>query len=195
MLIRSFIAIPVPREMANALGDVAAQMAYQDKSNAVRWVDQANYHITLAFLDRQNEHDLESLAEQLDHYLPQASFDISVSHLSPFPESKPKLIAAMVNKSEPLIDLHKQVTSALLASPIIPDKRRFMPHITLGRYRHTKKPFMGAMPTVVEASGELSEVALYESTLTANGAEYEAMFRFPLDPFEFEPDLDWEDKL
>ncbi|MFT5612524.1 MAG: 2'-5' RNA ligase [Arenicella sp.] len=195
MLIRSFIAVPVPREMANTLGDVAAQMAYQDKSNAVRWVDQANYHITLAFLDQQNERDLESLAEQLDHYLPQTSFDISISHLSPFPESKPKLIAAMVNKSEPLIDLHKQVMSALLASPIIPDKRRFMPHITLGRYRHTKKPFMGAMPTVVEASGELSEVALYESTLTANGAEYEAMFRFPLDPFEFAPDLDWEDKL
>ena len=48
---------------------------------------------------------------------------------------------------------------------------------------------MGAMPTVVETSGELSEVALYESTLTANGAEYEAMFRFPQDPFEFEPDL------
>ena len=170
MLIRSFIAIPVPREMANVLGDVAAQMGYQDKSNAVRWVDQANYHITLAFLGQQDEHDLENLAEQLDHYIPQTSFEISVSHLSPFPESKPKLIAAMVNKSEPLIDLHKQVTSALLASPI-----------------------MGAMPTVIEAAGELNEVTVFESTLTATGAEYEAMFRFPLDPFEFEPELDWED--
>lgn len=195
MSIRSFIAIPVPREMANALGDVAAQMAYQDKSNAVRWVDQANYHITLAFLGEQNEDDLEQLAEQLDHYLPQTAFDISISHLSPFPESRPKLIAAMVNKSEPLIDLHKQVTSSLLASPINPDKRRFMPHITLGRYRHSKNPFMGAIPPAIEASGELNEVTLYESTLTTKGAEYEAMFRFPLDPFEFGPDLDWEKQL
>lgn len=192
MSIRSFIAIPVPREMANALGDVAAQMAYQDKSNAVRWVDQANYHITLAFLGDQNEDDLEQLAEQLDHYLPQTAFDITISHLSPFPESKPKLIAAMVNKSESLIDLHKQVTSSLLASPINPDKRRFMPHVTLGRYRHNKNPFMGAIPSVVETSGELNEVTLYESTLTSKGAEYEAMFRFPLDPFEFGADLDWQ---
>ena len=49
------------------------------------------------------------------------------------------------------------------------------------------------MPTVIEAAGELNEVTVFESTLTATGAEYEAMFRFPLDPFEFEPELDWED--
>ena len=64
MSIRSFIALAIPREMANALGDAAAKMAYQDKSNAVRWVDQANYHITLAFLGEQEEQTLETLAEK-----------------------------------------------------------------------------------------------------------------------------------
>ena len=50
MPIRSFIALPIPVEMANTLGDLSAQMAYQDKSNAVRWVDQENYHLRIAFL-------------------------------------------------------------------------------------------------------------------------------------------------
>ena len=66
MAIRSFIALSVPDALANSLGDCAAQMAYQDKSNAVRWVDQANFHITLAFLGEQSEQDLYTLADQLD---------------------------------------------------------------------------------------------------------------------------------
>lgn len=190
MSIRSFIAIPVPDQIANVLGDVAAQMAYQDKSNAVRWVDQANYHITLAFLDQQNEHDLEYLAEQLDEYLTQSSFTISISHLSPFPESRPKLIAAILNKNSELLELQQQVISALLASPIRPDKRRFSPHITLGRYRHSKNNFAGVIPKVADLSATADDVTLFESVLTPNGAEYEAMYRFPLDDFEFEFDED-----
>ena len=88
MSIRSFIALAIPREMANALGDAAAKMAYQDKSNAVRWVDQANYHVTLAFLGEQEEQTLERLAESLDEQLPQSSLPLQVSHFSPFPESR-----------------------------------------------------------------------------------------------------------
>jgi len=188
MSIRSFIAIPIAAEMANALGDVAAQMAYQDKSNAVRWVDQANYHITLAFLGEQEEHDLENLAEHLDNHLSETGLTISVSHFSPFPESKPKLIAAMIEKNETLSELHQQVSNSVLASPIIPDKRRFIPHITLGRYRHSKNQFAGAIPTSIELSGEIAEVTIFESVLTPTGAEYDAIFRFPLDDFEFEFD-------
>lgn len=188
MSIRSFIAIPVSKEIANALGDCAAQMAYQDKSNAVRWVDQGNYHITLAFLGDQDETDLEQLAERLDQQLPHMSFEFRLSHLSPFPESRPKLIAAMVEKNNALIDLHKQVLSSVSNSGMNIEKRKFMPHITLGRYRHTRNQFAGAIPTNIDLSSDVSEVTIFESTLTTNGAEYEPLFRFPLDEFEYEYD-------
>lgn len=54
MTIRSFIALPVSKDIANELGDLAAKMSYQDKSNAIKWVNQENYHITLAFLGEQS---------------------------------------------------------------------------------------------------------------------------------------------
>jgi len=176
MSIRSFIAVPVPKSMADALGDIAAQMVYQDKSNAVRWVDQANYHITLAFLGDQNEFDLEQLAERLDEDLPYTGFHFTISHLSPFPESKPKLIAAMLNKTDVLL-------GAINACGINIEKRKFLPHITLGRYRHTRNQFAGAIPTSIDIEGDVDEVTLYESVLTPNGAEYNPLFRFPLDEF------------
>lgn len=185
MSIRSFVAIPVFNDQANALGDCSAKMAYQDKSNAVRWVDQSNYHITLAFLGDQQESALEELAERLDEQLPEAGFQVPVAHLSPFPESKPKLIAALLDKNQDLIDLHHQVLGAIAASSINFEKRKFMPHVTLGRYRHSRNYFAGAIPTNLDLVLEVNEVTLFESVLTPAGAEYEALFRFPLDEFEY----------
>jgi len=189
MSLRSFIGIPVPQEAANELGDIAAKMAYQDKSNAVKWVDQANYHITLAFLGEQSMHDLESLADQLDHSIQQISFEASVKHLSPFPEGKPKLIAAMLDRNDSLRELHQQVMSAVNISGIELDKRRFIPHVTLGRYRHTRNSFSGAIPMNISCEFILDDVVLYESNLTSSGAEYEPIFRFPLDDY----DSDYQD--
>jgi RNA 2',3'-cyclic 3'-phosphodiesterase len=185
MSIRSFIAIPVFDDYANTLGDCAAKMAYQDKSNAVRWVDQSNYHITLAFLGDQSETALEELADALDEHLPESGFQIAVSHLSPFPESRPKLIAAMLDKKADFIELHHQVISAIAACSIKFEKRKFIPHITLGRYRHSKNHYAGVIPTSLDLTLEINEVSLFESVLTPSGAEYEALFRFPLDEFEY----------
>lgn len=191
MTIRSFIALPVPHETANELGDVAAKMSYQDKSNAVKWVDQENYHITLAFLGEQSESDLESLAEQLDEHILQHEFLLNLSHLSPFPETKPKLLAAMSEKSDDLRLLHKQVVSSLYAAGMTYDKRKFLPHVTLGRYRHTRNQFAGTIPMNVSYEAFIDEIVLYESILTSSGAEYEPIYRFPLDQFDvnFDDDL------
>lgn len=186
MTIRSFIALPIPKDAANQLGDLSARMAYQDKSNAVRWVDQENYHITLAFLGDQNIDDLETLAESLDETINQASTEAFITRLSPFPESKPKLIAAMIDRNEVLLTLNRQVISATNAAGLRLDKRRFIPHVTLGRYRHTKNVFAGAIPMNLALNMVLDELVLYESVLATNGAEYEAIYRFPLDEVSFD---------
>lgn len=185
MSIRSFIAVPIPREMANTLGDYAAQMAYQDKSNAVRWVDQGNFHITLAFLGEQNERELEALADQIDDHLFRMDLTLTLSHLSPFPESRPKLIAALVKRSVELESLHQQIMAAVMASSIMVERRRFIPHVTLGRYRHSRNQYAGAIPNRISAHADAAEVAIYESVLTPNGAEYEPLFRFPLNEFDY----------
>lgn len=170
--------------MANALGDATAKMAYQDKSNAVRWVDQANFHITLAFLGEQDEQTLERLAEELDETISFASIPLKVTHFSPFPESRPKLIAAMLKATDELKVLQKQVAAAAHHHGVMLEKRRFIPHLTLGRFRHSRNHFAGVIPTSLEeleVEADAQEMILFESILTPNGAEYEPLYRFPLE--------------
>jgi len=158
-------------------------MSYQDKSGAVRWVDQENYHVTLAFLGEQNEHDLEILAEQLDYHIRQTEFHALLSDLSPFPETRPKLVAAMLDKSDDIKNVHQQVISAVNSADMPIDKRKFIPHVTLGRYRHSRNAYAGNIPLNVSFNALIDEVVLYESVLTTTGAEYEPIYRFPLDEF------------
>ncbi|GHA14438.1 RNA 2',3'-cyclic phosphodiesterase [Arenicella chitinivorans] len=185
MTTRSFIALPIPKQTANQLGDVAAKMSYQDKSGAVRWVDQENYHVTLAFLGEQEDAHLEDLAEALDNSVEESGFMGVLSHLSPFPDARPKIVAAMLEKSDPVRRVYQQVISAIKSVDMEFDKRKFIPHVTLGRYRHTKNSYAGAIPLNVSFETHFDEVVLYESVLTNSGAEYEPIYRFPLDEFEF----------
>lgn len=183
MTIRSFIAIPLSNETSNELGDVAGKMSYQDKSSAVKWVDQGNYHITLAFLGDQQQTDLETLAEQLDDYLQQQAFLLKLTHPQPFPETRPKLLAAMADRCDDILSLQQQVASAVKSTNLIIDKRKFVPHVTLGRYRHTRNRYAGKIPINISFETYVEEVVLYESVLTSSGAEYEPIYRFPLDEF------------
>ncbi|MBX2848250.1 MAG: RNA 2',3'-cyclic phosphodiesterase [Acidiferrobacterales bacterium] len=186
MTIRSFIALSLPQDTANQLGDLAAKMSYQDKSGALRWVDQENYHITLAFLGEQHQQDLETLAEHLDQTILQTEFTCSIERISPFPETKPKLMAALLERNEDLLAVQRQVVSAVNVCGMRMDKRKFIPHVTLARYRHSRNEFAGVVPTQVDCSIYMNEVILYESVLTSSGAEYEPIYRFPLDFIDFE---------
>ena len=183
---RCFIALSVSEEARDTLGDVAAKMAYQDKSNAVRWVDQENFHVTLAFLGELGEDEIETLADELDTSLSSFGAETVISGISPFPETKPKLIAAMLNPTESLSDIHQQTLAAINTAQLAYDKRRFIPHITLGRLRHSRNPFSGSIPLTFTLPIEFDEVVFYESHLGTNGAEYYPIFRYPLEFMDYE---------
>ena len=185
---RCFVALSLSEDARDTLGDVAAKMAYQDKSNAVRWVDQENYHVTLAFLGELGEDQIERLADELDNSLSSFGAESIVSGIRPFPESRPKLIAAMLNATDSLNDIHHQTIAATNTAQLAYDKRRFIPHVTLGRIRHSRNHYSGSIPLTFTLPIEFDEVVLYESHLGTNGAEYDPIFRYPLEFMDYEND-------
>lgn len=187
---RTFIALSLPTQTQNFLGDSAAKMAYQDKSNAVRWVDQENYHVTLAFLGEQDAQQVDRLAYALDDELASYGVYSRIAGICPFPETRPKAIAAMLDRTESLLDVQKQVVRAITQSQLLWDKRRFIPHITLGRIRHTRNTFTGMLPLTLLEEIDFDEVVLFESVLSSHGAEYQAIYRYPLNDHDFSFDLD-----
>jgi len=180
MSIRTFIALPVPDELAHPLGDEAARMAYQDKANAVRWVSEQNYHVTLAFLGDCGVSDIDLLANHIQTLNTLNSpITLHSNRLSPFPESSPKLIAAILDKTDSLVELQSDIVKTLRACQFMLEKRRFMPHITLGRYRHSRRSPV-ITPALMDLQAQANTLTIYESILTANGAEYEPLYEYDL---------------
>ena len=84
----------------------------------------------------------------------------------------------------PLAALHKKVDQALVRVGIAPDQRAYLPHITLARLNRSSGP----VGNLIEGAGGLSsapfavtEFALFESSLTPEGAVYSLVERYPLD--------------
>jgi len=91
----------------------------------------------------------------------------------------------MVDRNEEINNVYRQVMSAIKSVDMPIDKRKFIPHVTLGRYRHSKNTYAGNIPLNVSFDTVIDEVVLYESVLTSSGSEYEPIYRFPLDNYEY----------
>ena len=85
-----------------------------------------------------------------------------------------------------LAALHRKVDRALVSVGLAPDRRAYLPHVTLARLSRG----MGAEPAITRWLADhaalasppfvLSHVALYESHLGRDAARYEAVARWPL---------------
>ena len=87
--------------------------------------------------------------------------------------------------------MRKQVHGCLLATGVDFDRRRFIPHITLGRLRHSKNTYAGSIPLGASMEIEFEGVVLFESQLAHDGARYQTLFSYPLiNPAELFDKLD-----
>ncbi|MDG2088216.1 MAG: RNA 2',3'-cyclic phosphodiesterase [Arenicellaceae bacterium] len=184
MSIRSFVALSLPNSLAEAVGDDIARLSVQDKESRVRWIDEDNLHVTLAFLGNCEQPLLDAMdwsLEEITHScLP---VELKIETLSLFPYGKrPKLLAAILHPCEALLELHHRVERAAKDAGIYLEKRRFVPHITLGRLRgHSRRDM--SLPSVSMGMSDIApSMSLFESTLMSNGAIYDELYRYDLVP-------------
>lgn len=176
--IRAFVGLRIPESLSAQISDMSAMLASQDRGQ-MSWVAEDNYHVTLLFLGEQTESWLENLAEQMDDEVDFSAQKIRIVNVTPFPESSPKLLAAMLEPKETLIRLHQQIKKSAKTLGFIAEKRRFRPHITLAR----KFPRRGQLtiPAIANTVEDMAtELVIYESKLSASGAEYYPIFEFDL---------------
>ena len=178
MLFRSFIALQLTETSRNTLAELIDPYQTQDKYNEISWSNSENYHITLAFLDDQSSSDLERLAEQLNFSdSPNIDLKFSVKELSYFPyHSRPKALAALLELDLKLEQLKNYTDQTLRISGISYDKRKFIPHVTLGRIRGRKSPRLVIPPRFIELTLSCSGLTLFHSDLGSDGAIYTPIF-------------------
>jgi 2'-5' RNA ligase len=175
---RLFVAIrppgPVRARLLGLMGGVAA----------ARWLSDDQLHLTLRFVgevDRHMARDVDAALSGVHH----ARFSVALNGLGLFDRrGEPVTLWAGVAPHEPLRALHKKVDQALVRAGVEPDRRAYMPHITIARLPRGAGP-VGAL---IEQSGglagpsfEVGEFALYESRLTPEGPVYAVAERYSLD--------------
>ncbi len=179
-MMRAFIALDVP-------GDVKSQLAVQQFLLPIpRKVDRDHLHITLAFLGEVRDEVLEAVHEGLSA-LHMPAFKASLSGFGIFGKAKPHSVWAALTPSEPMDRLQAKVERATrMAGADIP-ARRFVPHITLGRFAAMgPEEAVQLERAVINGAGfragpwEVAEMVLYQSTLTPHGPRYDALARYPL---------------
>ena len=171
-LIRAFVAVPISESSAKELESFVDSLR---KMARLRWVTAAQFHITLRFLGEQTPEVIDRVkgALNLIHFSP---FDIELSYAGAFPNMNSPRALWLAGKQgiNELTELATKVNKAIDALGLIPEQRKFSPHLTLARTNGTPLPaqLIEALKKPPRLTWNCNKFFLMRSKLTPNGAVY-----------------------
>lgn len=125
---RLFTGLEIPAEAAQILSSLRGGLP------GARWIDPANYHLTLRFIGDIDDSVAHEIAMEL-HRIRRKPFEVRLSGLAPFGGRKPRAIVATAMPSRPLLELQSEHERMLQRLGLEPEGRKFLPHVTLARLR------------------------------------------------------------
>ena len=190
-MLRTFIAIPLPNAVLSQLDRVQRRIQRTCPDRSVRWVNSSSIHLTLFFVGDMLETQSAEISRVLSEIVEKFhAFTFKVENLGTFPNPRrPNIIwAGVVDIDHKLADLHKAVNEGMAQIGFTIEKRKFTPHLTIGRVnrRTTRddRAFIGSEVgrTSVGLLGtvEVSDIVFYRSILKHTGAEHIPLATFPL---------------
>ena len=188
--IRAFIAVELSDEARAEVGRVALAVR-GGVVRGVRAVRDDGLHITLRFLGDIERDDVPQVSAAVQSAARQvAPFELALGDVGAFPSlgRARTLFVGVGGDIERLNALRDGIESELSKVGFRRDRRRFNPHITVGRIRDRVSRSDGravvrAAQSVEygRASFRVDTVRLFQSTLTPDGAVYRILGEFSLD--------------
>jgi 2'-5' RNA ligase len=176
---RLFIALPVDDENAvKSLGGVFKNL--KKNESFLKSVPSDNYHITLKFLGSVESGQADSIANAFLSLDRLKKIEYKIEGLGTFPSiDNPSVIWAGLKCDEkPLFEIFKTVEDFAAAFGFTPEKRKFIPHLTLARIRNEKKISSEFKEYLIREKNSFfttsvfRELVLFESILKKTGSEY-----------------------
>jgi RNA 2',3'-cyclic 3'-phosphodiesterase len=174
-MFRLFAALRPPPEIRRQLENA------MDAVPHARWQDDEQLHLTLRFIgevDGRTADDIAAALGQVSGDAPQ----VRLQGVGAFDNA----LWAGVAPAEPLAKLHRKVDHALVRCGLEPERRAFLPHITLARFARSARaaPEIAAWQARHAALASCAfcfrHLVLYQSHLAREGARYEPVMRWPL---------------
>lgn len=176
---RLFIALEIPAEVATGL------TLHRGGLSGARWIEPADYHITLRFLgdvDRRMANDVDHMLSDLTAY----PFEITLDALGSFGGDKPRAVFARAQPGKALTDLQGDLERQMRRLGLPAEARKFVPHVTLARLRDTTPVelahFLSLHPIVRPFTFTARRVALMSSRDSIGGGPYVLEAAYPLGP-------------
>lgn len=180
---RLFFAISLSQSIQEKL--FAIQKEFFPYQLEVRWTEPFKIHLTLAFLDWQEEEKIKKLFQiGQKTALSIKPFTITLDKLGAFPSLKnPRVIWVGLKENKKLENLYQNLKENLKKEEFPVESRPFSAHLTLGRVKGKIPNFPEILEKInlrplKKASFEVFSFELFESILRPKGAEYKILNSF-----------------
>jgi 2'-5' RNA ligase len=189
-MIRAFIAAEIDQPVAGRILDAIDEL--RPKISHIRWTLRTNCHLTLKFLGAVEEPQIDAIGAALERELslfPRCT--IHAKGLGVFPDAKRPRILWVGIEGKSLAALAEKVEAALAPLGYEREKRIFMPHLTIGRWREftrSTRQLRGVLEQWRDyefGHSLVCEVKLFQSILTSEGARYRLLKTALLDHSAF----------
>lgn len=177
MVRRVFIAINLPQEIKQELLEIQKRFP----TLPCRWIKSESLHLTLAFLGNLNDEEILKVIEAVKETADQRqsfSFFLNKICYGPGKKMPPRLVWIEGQKSKELAEIKNKLDNLLTENiNYKPDKRDFLPHITLARVKTFNWRRLGPeqrleVDLTVDLEIPVNSIQVMESQLKRTGAEY-----------------------
>lgn len=176
---RLFTGLEIPPDIAAAL------RRFQSGLRGARWIEPTDLHVTLRFLGDVDGAVAEDLHALLLGARPRAAFDVTLDALASFGGDKPRAIIATIHPDAPLTELQAEHERIAREAGAAPERRKFTPHVTLGRLRRAVHAadvarYLMECGLFAPLRFTASRVALYSARDSTGGGPYLIEAAYPL---------------
>ncbi len=136
MKLRSFLAVPISGEVQSNATRLMKKLA--EKTSGVRWVAPDNLHITLKFFGDIKVESTHEISRAVQKTVDVADpFEITVAGAGAFPDiQRPRTVwLGVTDGKSQFVEFFEQLEDRLHDLGYPPERRRFHPHLTIGRVR------------------------------------------------------------
>lgn len=176
---RLFIAALLPDEIKAALGSYAASLG--KAAGGVKWEKEEKLHVTLKFLGETDERTAEAVSlvtgAAAQEYSP---FEMTTGNLGGFPNlQNPRVLFVGLSENPGLSKLQHEIDEGLEPLRFEREKRKFIPHVTIGRVNGRLKT-TGPLPIPEKIHFTINKIAVVKSVLGKAGSVYTPLEVFTL---------------
>ena len=175
---RLFTGLEIPAEIGLHLSSLRGGLP------GARWIDPENYHITLRFIGDIDDGTARDVYSVLGDTRRRSPVSVTIDGLDTFGGGRPRVVLARAAASSELADLQSEQERAVRRVGLPPEKRKFVPHVTLARLRDSSPidvaGYIATRGHFPKLSFTAKRFVLFSSRDSVGGGPYVVEAAYPL---------------